>query len=344
MRAAALHSRPSSLLDHIGVLAAVLDIPLLISDEETAQLANVFYPQVRVILQEPTLDYLAANFDILFVSSKLWAIELYHTFPLVCGKKMRIVYCPHGNSDKGYTLTEEHHNPEDISLLYGDHMVDLLKDTGMFDKIQHVIPTGNYRHAFFLEHRAFYEQLVQEKVPLDKTKKTILYAPTWHSTETPSSFFAECTRLIDQLPSHFNLLIKLHPYLYEQKPAQTTHLLEKQHPNVLFLDEFPPVYPLLTLSDIYLGDFSSVGYDFLVMDKPMYFFNPGGVRDRGRFLHRCGMEVPEGNVFEFIEKTLENNRVEFAEKRRETCLYTFGKPRKLSEIGKNIVENIFSLK
>ena len=69
-------------------------------------------------------------------------------------------------------------------------------------------------------------------------------------------------------------------------------------------------------------------------------FQSGRVEDRGRFLHRCGMEVPEGNVFEFVEKTWEHNRVEFAEKRREVCSYTFGKPRKLSEINKNILENI----
>ena len=344
-RAVALNPSLDNLLDHLGVLAAILDIPLIVTEEKTYALAKLYYPQLNTILVEwkdAPLDYLAENFDVLFVTSKGWAIDLYATFPLLYNKKMRVVYCPHGNSDKGHTWTEEYPSPEDISLVYGDHMRDLLKDTGMLGKINQTIATGNYRYAFFEEHRSFYESLAHKQVfeKLDQTKKTLLYAPTWHSEECPTSFFEECKALIQQVTPAFNLLIKVHPYLFEQHPALTYAIVEsyKDHPKVLFLEDFPPIYPLLSLADVYLGDFSSIGYDFLAFDKPMYFFNPANSdlkKDRARFIHQCGMEIStknSENVFDFIEKTLERNQSEFSPIRKKIYTYTFGHVRSLSDL------------
>ena len=246
------------------------------------------------------LPFLAENFDILLVSSKLSAIELYPLFPIFCNRNMRIVYCPHGNSDKGHTATKELSAPR-TSLVYGNHMLDLLRDTGMLDSINHTIATGNYRYSFFRQHQDWYQKLARDAVfsKLDETKKTIFYAPTWQGTENPSSFYTDCAALIEQVTPPFNLLIKLHPYLYERDPVKTTLIIEqyKDHPQVLFLEEFPPIYPLLALSDAYLGDFSSIGYDFLAFDQPMYFFNPGKsdlYKDKRAISHRCGMEISTG--------------------------------------------------
>lgn len=350
-RAVALNPKPDNLLDHLGVLAAILDIPLIVTEPKTYELAVSLYPQVNTLLMDGdalSLDFLAANFDTLFVSSKLWAIEMFPLFPLFCHKKMRIVYCPHGNSDKGHTLTKGSHAPEDVNLVYGDHMLDLLRDTGMLEMIQQTIATGNYRYAFFQKHQAFYRDLAERAVfsKLDRAKKTIFYAPTWNGEENPSSFFSHCAELIQQLPSSFNLLIKLHPHLFEQAPAQTIAIFEryKDHPQALFLEDFPPIYPLLELADAYLGDFSSIGYDFLAFCKPMYFFNPAGTdlhRDRGRFLHRCGMEISaRENIFDFIDKTLEKNRCEFSSIRKEIYTYTFGKHRTLDEVRSHIASQL----
>lgn len=344
LRAVALTPMPDNLLDHLGVLAAILDIPLIVSEQQTYDLAISLYPQVKTTLMDGsdiTPAFLAANFDVLFVSSKRWAIEMYPLFPLLHNKQMRIVYCPHGNSDKGHSLTKELAAPEDVSLVYGNHMIDLLKDTGMLDQIQQTIVTGNYRRLFFQEHKAFYLRLAEKEVfaKLDRKKKTIFYSPTWSSQENPSSFFDECEALIKQITPGFNLLIKLHPFLFEKHPAQTVAIFEryKEHPQVLFLENFPPIYPLLELADVYLGDFSSIGYDFLSFDKPMYFFNSG--TDRGSFLHRTGMSISAKkgeNVFELIEKSLEKNKRDFSGVRKEIYEYAFGKEKSLRNLRREL--------
>lgn len=348
-RAVALNPKPDNILDHLGVLAAILEIPLIVTEQKTYDLAASLYPQVNTILMDQadiTLSFLAENFDILFVSSKLWAIEYYPMFPLFCNKNMRIVYCPHGNSDKGHTVTEELPAAEDISLVYGDHMLDLLKDTGVLKNINQTIATGNYRHSFFRQHQDFYQKWANDAVlsKLDRTKTTIFYAPTWQGTENPSSFYTDCEALIKQITPPFNLLIKLHPYLYERDLIKTTLIVEryKDHPQVLFLEDFPPIYPLMALADAYLGDFSSIGYDFLSFDKPMYFFNPGNSdlhQDRGRFLHRCGMEIStksKENVFDLIARTLSENQSQFSQIRKEIYQYTFGKEKCPEQLRRDI--------
>ncbi len=337
MRAAALTPTPANLLDHLGVLAAILKIPLIVDEPETYDLARTFYPQVETrFMEKNEIDpsFLAAQFDVLFVSSKRWAIEMLPFFPLFHNKQMRIVYCPHGNSDKGFSLSKEHHAPEDISLVYGEHMIDLMRDTGMLDQVQQTVVTGNYRRLFFEEHRPFYRELAEDQVfgKLERNKKIVFYCPTWSSEENRSSFFEECARLIEQLDGEFQLIIKLHPYLFERHLGETTAIFEryKDHPGVLFLENFPPIYPLLDLADAYLGDFSSIGYDFLSFDKPMYFFNTKA--DRGSFLHRCGISLSTrdcGNVFGVIEKTLEQSRKEFSAVRQEVYKYAFGKEKPL---------------
>ena len=72
------------------------------------------------------------------------------------------------------------------------------------------------------------------------------------------------------------------------------------------LIEFPYIYPLLEFCDIYLGDCSSVGYDFLHLNRPMYFLNPHN-RDSNHnscFLHQYGVVIPKrdwAKVFHYFE-------------------------------------------
>lgn len=329
-KAAAISTGPATHLDHLGVLASLLKIPLIVTEEEVYQLAKTFYPMAQLERKEPyelSLDYLASSFDVLFGCGKFWAAELLPLFSLFSQKKMRFVFCPHGNSDKGHSLSS---SPlQDLSLVYGEHMLSLLKKTAK----DAYITTGNYRYEFYRTHKAFYDRLASEHLYFEKGKKTILYAPTWQSNENPTSFFEMCAPLIEQLPSSFNLILKLHPFLEEDYPSQTYRLIScyEHHPRIVFLKDFPPVYPLLSYADLYLGDFSSVGYDFLAFDKPMFFFNPlqkDQKKDQGLFLHRCGMQVPSLKnakaLYQFVEDNLEKNQTLFSSIRKEIYAYAFG--------------------
>lgn len=346
MRCSAIITGPETHLDHLGVLSSLLQIPLFVTDEKTYILAKLYYPDLDVTLKgldELTIGYLAENFDAIFETGKFWTAELKPFFELLFRKKMRFVFCPHGNSDKGHSL--QNHVEQDISLVYGDHLSDLLKRTNAAAKIKHFVRTGNYRYPYYLKHRTFFDALAKEKVfcRFKNKKPTILYAPTWQDRENPTSFFSATDALIEQLSSNFNLVIKLHPFLLEDHPASIFSVTSRyeNHPSVLFLTDFPPIYPLLARCDLYLGDYSSIGYDFLKLNKPLYFLNPKKSTSLSP-LQTCGLEIPAeggGRLDEFLMNTLEESQKKLSDQRQKIYFHAFGE-----EISPtNLKENIFSI-
>ncbi len=166
----------------------------------------------------------------------------------------------------------------------------------------------------------------------EKKQTTLLYAPTWKDPEDSSSFFHLCEDMLKSLPDHYNLLIKLHPKIEEENPAKLYYYMGKhEKPNVFFVPNSPIVYPILARADVYIGDFSSIGYDMLTFDKPMYFLNPkkrDAKKDNGLFLFQAGIEIPEtsySEMFPFIERTLIANKKSNKEIRRKILEYTFEK-------------------
>lgn len=330
--AAALSTGPYTHLDHLGVLATLFEIPLIVTDAHCYALAKEFYPQAKIRFMQPvelSLDFLAQNFDQLFVCGKYVCLELQPFFELFYKKRMRFILCPHGNSDKGVTDTAP--PPQDIMLIYGEQMRQLLEKTGALAKAQASVTTGNYRFPFYSKNKEFYDRLAQERIfsRLDKNKETILYAPTWSNAENPTCFYEACQRLVEELAPFYNLLIKLHPFLEEQQPAHLVHLQEKyaSYANVLFITDFPAIYPLLAKSSLYIGDFSSVGYDFLAFDRPLYFYNPARQSTYLPLIHQAGLTM-EGDLRRFLQETEDQK----SPARQDVYAHAFGQERSPRDI------------
>lgn len=131
---------------------------------------------------------------------------------------------------------------------------------------------------------------------LDKTKKTILYAPTFY----PSSF----DKMSKKFPEHFseyNIIIKPHSFTYLRKKY-------KKHLEKMALwDKYPNTYvakfedynliPFFAISDIVISDESTAVYEFAALDRPViwnrfikwrwsYLLNPKKMKAR----QQAGME------------------------------------------------------
>lgn len=334
------------LLDHIAPLSYFLKIPLYVDDENLSILMKKYYPQIKCFYK-PNLNFqFLANFDAI-ISCNYWLQEdkiALETF----NKKTKLIFCPHGNSDKG------HLNPtnlllfsnSDIVFLYGDHMVSLLRKLEVFDKIKNHFFIGNYRYRFYKKFKKFYDKIVSNEIfsKLNKNNLTILYAPTWKDNENSSSFFTFYEKIINDLPENYNLIIKLHPNLESKNPLEFyTTIKETNKPNVVLTYQMPLVYPILNKTDIYLGDFSSVGYDFLTFEKPMYFIDPfqRKANHPSLFLQRCGEQIKEKNwknIFSIISSSKKVS-TKHLDKQKEIYKYTFNEDIKF----KNLKENVMKL-
>jgi len=341
-------------LDHLAVISSCLNIPFIVTEKSMYELTKKYYPFTDVFLVEEenfSLPLLCDNFDLILISCKCWTYELSIKFEALHKKKMRFCYCPHGNSDKGALRpSEDLLFDQDLSFVYGDHMLDVLGQRGVLSTLQGTIRTGNYRYRYYLEHQKFYDELAEKEIfrLFEKKQTTILYAPTFQDKELSSSFFEALPLLLKDLPKELNILVKLHPYLERDDPARVYHLIGKyeQEKNVRFLLQYPLVYPILSKVDAYLGDFSSVGYDFLAFNKPLFFFNTkqrDALLDPGLHLFSCGTVLDlNKNLFEQILSAIKSEDGTLSEKRKKMYDYTFGKEVCYSQINNELKAKISS--
>jgi CDP-glycerol glycerophosphotransferase (TagB/SpsB family) len=305
MRYAALNIGPDfHLLDHVAPLAELMHMPLITTEKLNDELARLYYPQIEV-RHMPDLEFqlsiIAKEYDALF-ECKYWTPQTKTRFRQLYNKEMRLIFCPHGQSDKGFKAPLlAPYAWQDMVLLYGELLIQMLKDLHIWPSISQYAIIGNYRLQFYQKYRLFYDALVEKKFPFNKKNRTLLYAPTWRDADAATSFFSHGAEVITQLPSDWNLILKLHPLLEQRDPAYFYSIaaLADNKPNAWIVHEFPPVYPLLARSDVYLGDGSSVGYDFLYYQRPLYFFPT----DYPGKLHSCGRFIDVGkNIYSQLEK------------------------------------------
>lgn len=339
-------------LDHLGPLCSFMNIPLIVTEERIFTLAKRYYPGLDVVLFDylAIAEYLVSHFDIIFYSMPRDIFdEVFFFAQKLLQKRIRAIWCPHGNSDKGESIFYlEALKKEEAALLYGKQMMDFFKRKNVFSQLKGSVITGNFRLQYYLQNQAFYDLLAEKEIVarLPSSKKTLLYAPTWQDYEKSSSLFDAINPIIETLPPDHNLIVKLHPNAVLQNEFLLEELMRKHEDknNVLFVTEFPSIYSLLAQVDVYIGDMSSIGYDFLYFNKPMFFLNQNlrdNKADAGLYLFRCGVEIkPEKytSIHKIIADYFLYELRSFSEIRKEVYEYTFGHSKSLEILKKEIIQ------
>ncbi len=317
-------------LDHIAPLCILLEMPLLVTEESLSQIAKKYYPTLIVFhVDEVELaKHIAEHYDVVFSCLPTMLLsKLLFSVKHLYGKHVLSIWCPHGSSDKGTkSLSNQSLKDEKYALVYGQKMRDFFRDHNVFDNLQGTVGLGNYRHRLHSNVKQFYMNLFETEIASQfaEKKEFILYAPTWSDGVEPTTFFDACPTLIDELPDEYNLIVKIHPNLSIQHIMEVERILARyeHHPSVHFVSEFPLIYPILENIRVYMGDRSSIGYDFLTYNRPMFFIGP----ERENPLQRCGLSVPMDSVHEIysiMEDHLEEDQSAFQTARQNLYDYTF---------------------
>jgi CDP-glycerol glycerophosphotransferase (TagB/SpsB family) len=325
-------------LDHLAPFCSLSNIPLIVTESHFAKIAKKFYPKTKIITNTnyPIIyKFLAENFDIIF-SCQLHLLEL--TVQLMLGTfsdKTTTVWISHGLSDKAFENDVfQALKREKFFLVYGQKMWDAFKAQKIIKKNSNKFILGNFRYHYYLKNKSFYKNLLLKEIEnLNPSNKTILYAPTWDSAKHPKHLLETFKTLIKNLPKNYNLIIKPHPNTYKQLGFELERIKWESEniKNIFFIKRFPPIYPLIDFCDVYLGDTSSIGYDFLTFNKPMFFLNHNKKDSKKMLslnLFKCGHEIMPNqyqNIFSIIEKNIENDREKFSNLRKKVYDYSFSK-------------------
>jgi len=282
----------TGLLDHLIPLCSLLQMPLIVQDPWVQTIAEIYYPHVDVKLVTDTpLANILDDYEVLYTAESCRLYEGAYKFgEEVYHGSQRSVCGIHGNSDKFRDeYWAEQYLHEDVVLFYGEHMRTCFEHKGLLSRLKQWIRVGNYRYAYYLQRQAFFDAYMKKLLPPSQGRYRILYAPTWSYPQAKgpddSPFFEQAASIFC-VPEEVQLIVKLHPFMYRLFPTLILELQEKYAAeNIVFLEDMPLIYPLLQHVDAYLGDYSSVGYDFLTMDRPLFFLAPGPLAMAGTILH-----------------------------------------------------------
>ena len=171
------------------------------------------------------------------------------------------------------------------------------------------------------------DEQIRERFGLQLTsgKKLVLFAPTWKQDSNdrtlfpfginPEIFLRDISRLCQQ---------------HDAVPVLRTHLNAKLSENLtdeaiefLPFDQFPDTEALLQITDVLICDWSSIAFDFLLLDRPTIFLDVPPPFAKGFSLgkkHRFDRVVGSyGELLKTLGKSLENDpgrRQQNSEKRR----------------------------
>ncbi|MGG1848273.1 CDP-glycerol glycerophosphotransferase family protein [Bacillus wiedmannii] len=150
-----------------------------------------------------------------------------------------------------------------------DALANIYKDAFVLSD-NRILKTGIPRTDLF-----FYEQRKQENKesillinPSLKGKKIILYAPTFRDKELVDfDLHLDIDMMYKALKDEYIILIKLHPAVRNKLNHQ-----DKYKDFVYDYSLYPNINDLFLVTDILITDYSSVPFEFCLLNKPMVFF------------------------------------------------------------------------
>lgn len=159
--------------------------------------------------------------------------------------------------------------------------------------------------------------------------KVALYMPTHRESTKAAKIPLDFEQLNTYLQQkNITLILKLHHFV------QALYTEEKRYTNILFHSTQGDVYPLLKFTDILITDYSSVYFDFLLLNRPIIFFDYDKEEYEANmqgFLYDYKAFTPGVHVKsqEELQRVLISPENGFKEQRKVLCdrLYTYIDPK-----------------
>ncbi|MEN1967740.1 CDP-glycerol glycerophosphotransferase family protein [Lentibacillus sp. N15] len=116
------------------------------------------------------------------------------------------------------------------------------------------------------EERKNVEQTIRQLYPIINQKKVILYAPTYRDDQLDNATIAlDIERLYQHFHEEYVLFLRLHPAI--------KHAFVNNYTDFVYDgSDITDVNHLLLVTDILITDYSSIPFEFALLERPMIFF------------------------------------------------------------------------
>ncbi|MTW88261.1 CDP-glycerol glycerophosphotransferase family protein [Virgibacillus dakarensis] len=131
-----------------------------------------------------------------------------------------------------------------------------------------ILRSGIPRSDFFfnIQEKKNVEQELRQIYPVTNRKKVILYAPTYRDDELNKAEIAlDIEKLYEKFHGDYVLFLRLHPAV--------KHEFRNQHSDFVYdVSDISDVNHLLVITAILITDYSSIPFEFSLLERPMIFF------------------------------------------------------------------------
>ncbi|QUW21214.1 CDP-glycerol glycerophosphotransferase family protein [Sporosarcina sp. Marseille-Q4063] len=155
----------------------------------------------------------------------------------------------------------------DKVVVGSDSMIPVFKKAFNL-KDEQFLKTGIPRTDFFYDEVAKSAAIneVYATYPGIESKQVILYAPTFRRDELEGQEIGlEIEKMTTALGPEFMLLIRMHP-------AVKMNYVDSRLDGIIDVSAYPNVNHLLLVTDYLLSDYSSMPYEFALLNRPQIFF------------------------------------------------------------------------
>lgn len=232
-----------------------------------------------------------AKFLFYSLRSKFWIFDSRHQYYLKKNDDTEYIQTWHGTPLKKLALDmDKVNNSETIDI--EEYKEEFKKNTSVWD---YLISQNSYSSKIFKRAFAFDGEMLEIGYPrndilinennetkineikerlniLYEGKKIILYAPTWRDNEFHKSGIYKFATEMDfdamqnALSDEYVLIVKFH-YLVKEKINW-----DKYKDFIIECNEMWDIHELFLISDILITDYSSVMFDYALLNRPILFF------------------------------------------------------------------------
>ena len=238
----------------------------------------------RINNKKSIIDLIKTAFH--FATSKIILLDDFYPliYPLRIRKNAELIQVWHAAGafkTFGYSRIGRPGGPSPYSKNHKNYTKAVVSSEGIRENyaegfgitVDKVYATGVPRSDIFFDeqYKSYVTNTLQSKYPFLKNKKVILFARTFRGNGQASAHYPfeilNFKKLYENLHEEYVFLLKIHPFVKNKLN------IPYEYADFFYdLSEYREINDLLLVTDILITDYSSVCFEFALLNKPMLFF------------------------------------------------------------------------
>lgn len=257
------------------------------------------YPQIRVVAKNKTLKEKLSSYGVSAITYPSYpdvVIMCRHStwrYPLARIKKIGMRHGPYHFKD---FIKTDYYNQFDLFMFTSPTEAKQAEDRGIKNGVGVGFPKIDDAFDGSINQKDL--DILQEKLKLRQDKKTIIFSATW--SKSNYSAINKWYYRLGEIADKYNILVTVH----EWTPDQIKDTI-KETSNITYIED-KEILPFLMISDLMVGDISSIIAEFMALDKKVITYKiPVGGRISQEIIQMLDETSYRVDTFESMSKAID---------------------------------------